>query len=295
MPLLDSEAIILLYLNAVQFFYYYVSVSIKRDCPIIHFPKRRRFVQQTSILTAIQSVRRLKKSDSGRSEVKVPETILASNLIAAIDSCIKRASNATAVEHHGMAGNIREIFLSDLITPLLPEGFRAGTGKILDTSGRLSSQTDIVIYNKSRFSPLMFDEKTGIFPMESVYYAIEVKSTINATEIRDAITKAEILRSMTGGPINFVLFGFDTDVKSKESDLSRVQEYQAGNPFPYVNIYCSVGNGYCYHDRTKWHIFDATIRRAEVIGLLIGIMNTLVNTGVRAKNVDPGNYLAWWE
>jgi hypothetical protein len=225
----------------------------------------------------------------------MPETILTSNLIAVIDNCIQRASLVGSVEHHGMAGNCREIFLSDLITPLLPEGFRAGTGKIIDRAGNLSCQTDIIIYNKSRFSPLMFDEKTGVFPIDSVYYAIEVKSTIDATEIRDAITKGELLRTLAGPTVNFILFGFATDVKTKESDLLRIQQYQTEYSFPPVNIYCTVDNGYCYHDRTKWYVFNAIERRAGIVGLLIGIVNTLVNTGIRSLDVNPGKYLAWWE
>jgi len=153
---------------------------------------------------------------------------------------------------------------------------------------------DHYIYNKSRFSPLMFDETKGIFPIDSVYYAIEVKSTVNANELRDAILKAELMRSLSGAPIHFVLFGFKTDVKTKESDMARIQEYQANNPLPYVNIYCTVDSGYCYHDGNKWHVFKATERRAEIIGLLLGIINTLVNVGVRSKDVNPGVYLCWW-
>lgn len=224
----------------------------------------------------------------------MPETILTSNLVAAIDSCVQKASLAGAVEHHGMAGNIREILLTGVILPLLPDGFRAATGKILDRAGKLSAQTDIIIYNKSRFSPLLFDEKTGIFPIDSVYYAIEVKSTVTATEVRNAIAKGQSLRSLIGPPVNHVLFGFRTDVTDKETDILRIQKYQSEHQIPPVNIYCAVDTGYCYYDKNKWNVFGSTERRAEVIGLLIGIVNTLVKTSIRSSDFDPGNYLAWW-
>lgn len=224
----------------------------------------------------------------------MPETILTSNLIAAIDSCLQKASLAGSVEHHGMVGNIREIFLTDVILPLLPDGFRAGTGKVIDRAGKLSAQTDIVIYNKSRFSPLLFDEKTGIFPIDCVYYAIEVKSTVTASELRDAIEKGKTIRSLIGPPVNHVLFGFRTDVKDKRTDLLRIQKYQTEYPFPPINIYCVVDSGYCFYYKNTWKIFGSTERRAEVIGLLIGIVNTLVSKGIRSPDFDPGKYLAWW-
>jgi len=225
----------------------------------------------------------------------MPETILTRNLVARIDSCINEARLASNVEHSGMAGTLRELFVAKLMAPLLPSGFCLGKGKVIDRTGKLSSETHVVIYNKSRFSPLLFDEITGIFPVESVTYAIEVKTTVTATEIHDAINKARALRLLLGGnQVRFVLFAFNSDVTTPEADLKRIQSYQAGDLFPPVNVYCSVGMGYCYHDQTKWVVASRTAGRAEVVGLLIGISNTLVCSGNRMTNDLPGMYLAWW-
>jgi len=98
-----------------------------------------------------------------------------------------------------MAGTLRELFVAKLMAPCCPQVFCLGKGKVIDRTGKLSSETDVVIYNKSRFSPLLFDEITGIFPVESVTYAIEVKTTVTATEIHDAINKARALRLLLGG------------------------------------------------------------------------------------------------
>ncbi|MDV6348195.1 DUF6602 domain-containing protein [Nitrosomonas sp. Is35] len=225
----------------------------------------------------------------------MPKSILSSRLVDVVDSCLREANSVGSIKHNGMVGKIREIFLTDLILPLLPDGFYAGTGKIIDRVGELSAETDIIIYNKSRFSPLLFDEKTGIFPIDCVYYAIEVKSTVTLKEVRDAIKKGESIRSLNGPPIHHVLFGFRTNLKKeKEKALLRIQESQKEYEFPPVNIYCVVDAGYCYYEK-EWKVFVSTDRRAEVIGLLIGIVNTLVKTGIRSPDFNPGNYLAWWE
>jgi len=224
----------------------------------------------------------------------MPESVLALNVIDLVENCIRKAALASKVEHHGLAGDIREIFLSDLLIPLLPQDFKIGTGKIIDRKGELSQQTDIIIYNRKRFPAIMFDSKKGIFPIDSVYYSIEVKTTVTATELKNTIEKAKTLRQLNGEQPNFVLFGFNTDVKTAQSDLARVSTYQTGFEKPPLNIYCNVDQGYCFYDKKEWKIHSNCKRHAEVIGLIIGIINTLVNSRLKAINVPPGKYLAWW-
>lgn len=225
----------------------------------------------------------------------MPETLLTKNLVARINYCIERAECAGDLKHHGLAGQVREIFLADLIKPLLLDGFRAGTGKIINSKGELSPQTDVVIYNKARFSPLMFDESSGVFPVESVLYAIEVKTTVNNEEISDAIEKAEAIHQL-GGNVRCVLFGFKSNVTTPESDLSRFTSSQPESQDVHLGIYCCVGNGYCYFDYgvRKWQVKTPIDKRAEVIGFLIGLINTQTTFRDTDTSVWPGSYLAWW-
>jgi hypothetical protein len=224
----------------------------------------------------------------------MPNSILSNNLIKQIENCINKADLGNETEHSGLSGDIREIFLAEIIKPILPQGFEVGTGKIIDRKGNLSSQTDIIIYNSKRFPPLMFDIEKGIFPIDSVYYSIEVKTTVNATELKDSIKKASVLRKLEGEQPHFVLFGFSTDVTTAASDLSRIQKYQDKYERPPINIYCNIGQGYCYYINDSWKIYDSCEKYAEVVGLVVGIVNTLVNSPAKATNFDPGMYLAWW-
>jgi hypothetical protein len=193
-----------------------------------------------------------------------------------------------------MAGQLREIFLADLIAPLLPEGFRAATGKIVDRHGNLSSQTDLIIYNKARFTPLMFNEQTGVFPIDSVFYSIEVKSTSSATAVRDSIEKGRSLRALEGPHVHHALFSFKTDLATPEAEIQRFQTAQVDTIPPLVNICCTAGAGYTRWTDQGWGTHMSTERHAEVIGFIIGIVNTLVTTANRPVAANPGDYLAWW-
>ena len=223
----------------------------------------------------------------------MPKTVLTDNLVAAIDHLLVRAKLAGELEHAGMTGTVREVFVSQLIRPLLPDGYRVGTGKIIDRRGALSKQTDVIVYDGRRAPPLMYDEALGVFPIDSVRYAVEVKSTLTASTVDNAIANATHLRTLEGPQPAYVLFGFASDADLPATDLERIRARQ-GAP-PAVNVYCSVGRGYCYWDEAlnQWTPAECVQRHAEVIGLLIGIVNTLVNPS--PQTVAPGRYLGWWE
>lgn len=208
-----------------------------------------------------------------------------------IETFIFRAKKASEVEHNGFAGEIREIFLSDLITPFLPNDFNVGTGKIVDRNGNLSKQTDIVIYNKTKFPPVMFDLTKGIFPIDSVYYAIEVKTTITSREIKDAIKKAESIRSLNGDQPHFLLFGFGSDIQDPKKNNDRFIKALTTKAPP-INICCIVGKFYSYYTDGKWNHFGSYDKSSEIVGLVHGILNTLVQRKPKGINVTPGDYLS---
>jgi hypothetical protein len=113
-----------------------------------------------------------------------------------IDYAVKLASCASGVKHKGLEGLVREISLANLFQPLLPFGVCTGTGKIIDCNGQQSRQMDVVIYSKLILPSLMFDEKTGLFPVETCLYCIEVKTEINSTQVKDAIKKGGSVKNL---------------------------------------------------------------------------------------------------
>ena len=215
--------------------------------------------------------------------------IFQETLLNKVNAAISQAKTAIHVQHHGLAGDVREILITNILTELLPEGFRIGTGKVADSVGNLSNQTDIIIYNKSYFPPIMFDTSKGIFPIESVAYVIEVKTTLNATEIKTSIEKAEKLRTLKGRQPHFVLFAFNSDIDSKEKELKRIHKYFPQQN-PALNIYCIVDKSYGYYDSIKWNDFTYTDNHYNVISLITGILNTLMNWKTNNSSIVPGHY-----
>jgi hypothetical protein len=136
------------------------------------------------------------KNYLGSEELNMANKIFRDHIINNIKKAMHDFSNATRVNHPGLKGRIREIVLSNLFRPILPLGMEIGNGKIIDYLDNQSRETDVIIYTRNILAPILYDEKTGMFPIESCIYAIEIKSKLTASEIKDSIAKGEDLRSL---------------------------------------------------------------------------------------------------
>jgi len=90
------------------------------------------------------------------------------------------------IPHQETLGNIREILVRELFRPLLPPDIGIGTGQLIDMDGQYSRQTDIILFDKNLAPSAMMDESLGLFPVDSCLYVIEVKTTLNATTLKQA-------------------------------------------------------------------------------------------------------------
>ncbi|TQO99254.1 hypothetical protein FLL65_17425 [Vibrio cholerae] len=179
-------------------------------------------------------------------------------IVNLIDSA-KREANflASDIDHHGIAGQIREIALNKCIAPFLTHSFKCGTGKIIDTEGNLSDQIDLIVYHSKLAPALMINSELGIFPAECCAYAIEVKSTLTATEVKDSIKKGRSVRNLKLFPhsdesgnkafrnswVRNVLFAFSSDIKGNE--IERYLKYDDASTPAYIAI-CVLGKGYWF-------------------------------------------------
>lgn len=90
-------------------------------------------------------------------------------------------------EHKGEIGEYREQIISQLIRPFLPDCYGLGSGQIFSSNDEISNQIDIVIYDNI-FSNILFKNKnSSLFPCESVYGEIEVKSYLSTNELIKAL------------------------------------------------------------------------------------------------------------
>ena len=87
----------------------------------------------------------------------------------------------------------------------LPNRYRAAKATLIDSTGQISDQIDIVIYD-SQYSYLAFNQNNVLYlPAESAYAVFEVKQDLNKSHLEYASRKAESVRSLkrTSAPIPY--------------------------------------------------------------------------------------------
>jgi hypothetical protein len=207
-----------------------------------------------------------------------------------IEKFILEGHDCIKLHHNAMAGNVREILVQELLLPLLAEGIHIGSGKVTDSSGNLSSQSDIIIYDRGTVPPILYDDKQGVFPIESVYYVIEIKTNLTRREFDKSIQNGQKLRSLKGVQPHSALFAFNSNLKdSKDSDRFIQTQKDMLVPLP-INIFCVVGKEYGYWDKV-WKILPDTDNNIVIVSFLVGIINTLVKARhFYQPSIDPGWY-----
>lgn len=232
--------------------------------------------------------------------------------LSRIESAVRSAQAVKDIEHTGIKGQLREIVIRDLFRPLLPADIGLGTGVIVTSTNQQSSQQDVVMFDRRILPPSLHEGTTGVFPVESVLYAIEIKSTLTASELKKAHENAKELESLqyrsglynesdVPQPHNFTklipcIFAFGSDLLgSGKSELDRYDEVR-GSDDPAIKVFCVVGHGYWgwvnSNNRYKWGTFlQEQYPLAEVVGFIAGVLNTYRK--VSASRLDPrlGYYL----
>ncbi|MFC1483855.1 DUF6602 domain-containing protein [Candidatus Neomarinimicrobiota bacterium] len=90
------------------------------------------------------------------------------------------------MRHGGELGDAREALIKGVLSRILPSIYDIGTGEIIDSENNYSKQVDIVI-SRSDSPTLTLPSGSRVFLIESVLAAIEVKSRIGSTNLRDAL------------------------------------------------------------------------------------------------------------
>lgn len=199
---------------------------------------------------------------------------------------VDRARACSPIAHAGLKGTLREIVIGDLLRPLLPADLGIGTGQVVSATDQTSSQHDVIIYDRSVLPPMIFTGGSGLFPVESVAYTIEIKSTLDVDELRGAHRAAAELsgfsymsgiRDTNDEPLehDFIkvissVFAFQTDLTAT-TDLQRYQGL-IGTAEPSLSSICVAGSGFWdYRRGSGWTSFpsgnlDEVVHFAAQIG-----------------------------
>jgi hypothetical protein len=97
--------------------------------------------------------------------------------------------------HSGNKGTTNENNFSDFVRQYLPRKFEIGNGEIIDSHGNRSGQVDIVMVNE--YHPFTFtSNKPGLFFIEGVVSAGEIKTTLTTNELENALHNSILYKKL---------------------------------------------------------------------------------------------------
>ncbi len=106
-------------------------------------------------------------------------------------------------DHSLEQGLSNERCLLSFLKELLPKKYSIASGKIIDSRGRFSDQMDIIIYDAFHSSPVYLENGFTVVSLESVYGAIEVKTTFQSSSVKDVVKKATSISKLDELPLSY--------------------------------------------------------------------------------------------
>lgn len=206
--------------------------------------------------------------------------------VSRVAAALAGAEAVANLSHPGVKGAIREVLLRDLFRPLLPMDLGVGTGQIATSTGELSPQQDVVIFDRRILPPVVFESVLGIFPIESVLATVEVKTRLTATELTSAHRSALAVRQysyLSGAddamgrpmvhPIKKTIpsiFALTSDLnEGGKTELQRYQETDSTSD-PVLRAICVSGCGYWYFSN-GWSHVKPDREHSEVLSFIVGL------------------------
>jgi hypothetical protein len=118
-------------------------------------------------------------------------------VFAALSHSLQADFQRTAqIGHNGGKGGTREDSVRTFLRDYLPTRYAIGQGEILHWSNQRSRQCDAVIFDGSRCPRLLIDPAHSVFPLESVYGVLEVKSDLSASELEKSFENSRSVKGL---------------------------------------------------------------------------------------------------
>jgi hypothetical protein len=128
---------------------------------------------------------------------------------------------AKSIHHPGESGRAREQILGEFIKKLLPKSFDVSTGFVIDATGAMSRQIDLVIY-RNDYHPVFNIGGINHFMVESVAAVIENKSSIKSSKaLKQALENIKSVKAL-----DRTNKGKNTTCNEEERNLVNPNAYQ---------------------------------------------------------------------
>lgn len=175
-----------------------------------------------------------------------------------------QAEGLKKIDHNWIKGRLREILLSQIIEPFLPPSVAALTGTIVSEDGRrreARNQDDIVLFSRERAPVLLELGEQCVMPVGGVMMHVEVKSTLTAGDIRDAVAAACELSEMSSGTApGAIIFGLTSDAEKKSEAERLLDVLRDEKVVPRPGQATSPIQCICVADRGLWTLSEANGR-----------------------------------
>lgn len=170
------------------------------------------------------------------------------------------------INHRGSKGSFRETALRDFLkSGRLPQRYGVGTGEIIGPARNVSRQSDLVVFDQLNGLALLLSDSVQVYPIESVYGVIEVKSALSKQEFVKALENIKSVKALT--PIENILqrgplmttsyarpapfgmvFAYCLADNSLDSLCANLKEWEASNsPDYWPNLVAVLGEGIIHH------------------------------------------------
>lgn len=104
---------------------------------------------------------------------------------------------SSEIVHRGAKGKVREIeIVKEYLDKYSPRNVGLANGEIISVDGRVSAETDIILFEKNSSPYLVIKEGYQVFPIECVYGVIEVKSFLDRKQLQDSFDKINYIKEM---------------------------------------------------------------------------------------------------
>ena len=100
------------------------------------------------------------------------------------------------VPDSGARGGEAEQLVRSFLKQHIPRRFDVTSGFILDQRDPVSRQTDVIVYDALNCPTYRASETAAVLPANNVAAVVEVKSTLDASELHDAFDKIESVKSL---------------------------------------------------------------------------------------------------
>jgi hypothetical protein len=121
------------------------------------------------------------------------QTLIQSYSTSIVRGFIERTRSISNLDHRLLKGELRELFVSDILGSFLTNQFGIGSGIIVNQKGEQSNQSDIIIYDNRVLPPFIKEQHLGVYPAECVLATIEIKSYLRKSELLRAEASANKL------------------------------------------------------------------------------------------------------